>query len=150
MMCRLYGVTRAGYYAWKCRGQSQRRLADETLGQKIETIHRKSRCLYGSPRVHDQLRKSGIRVGRKRVERLMRSRGLKARCARIYRLKPGVKKFFDSIPNHSYGIVCQWERKSVPVTGIEKCTTPWERTSQSGEAEIVESPPFWESCLAKA
>ncbi|MBT0895261.1 HsdR family type I site-specific deoxyribonuclease, partial [Geobacter hydrogenophilus] len=24
---------------------------------------------------------------------------------------------------------CQWERKSVPVTGIEKCTTPWERTS---------------------
>jgi len=47
-------------------------------------------------------------------------------------------------------VACQWERKSVPVTGIEKCTTPWERTYQSGEAEMVESPPFGESCLAKA
>ena len=45
---------------------------------------------------------------------------------------------------------CQWERKSVPVTGIGKCTTLWERISQSGESEIVESPPFWESCLANA
>jgi len=105
MMCRLYGVTRAWYYAWRSRGRSQRSLDDEVLGQRIEAIHRKSRCLYGSPRVHDALRKNGIHVGRKRVERLMRSRGLKARCARIYRLKPGVKKFFDAIPNHSYGIV---------------------------------------------
>lgn len=104
-MCRLYGVTRSGYYAWKSRGRSQRSLEDEALGAKIEAIHRKSRCLYGSPRVHDKLRKLGIRVGRKRVERLMRSRGIKGRCARIYRLKPGVKKFFDGIPNHSYGII---------------------------------------------
>jgi len=104
-MCRVYGVTRAGYYAWKSRGRSRRSLEDEALAPKIEAIHRKSRCLYGSPRIHDALRKSGIRVGRKRVERLMRSRGLKGRCARIYHLKPGVKKFFDGIPNNSYGIV---------------------------------------------
>jgi putative transposase len=102
-MCRLYGVTRAGYYAWKARGRSERSIADDALWPKIERIHR--RCLYGSPRIHDQLQKSGIRIGRKRVERLMRSRGVKARCAQIYRSKKGLKKYFTGIPNHSYGIV---------------------------------------------
>ncbi|MDX9708497.1 MAG: integron integrase [Trichloromonas sp.] len=48
------------------------------------------------------------------------------------------------------GHSCQWERKSVPVTGIEKCTSSWDGTSQSGDDEMVESPPFWVSCLAKA
>lgn len=104
-MCRLYGVTRAGYYAWKARGRSQRSRDDEALWSTIDKIHRKSRFLYGSPRIHDALRKSGIRVGRKRVERLMRSQGVKARCARIYRSKKGLMQYFNGIPNHSYGIV---------------------------------------------
>lgn len=104
-MCRLYGVTRAGYYAWRRRGRSRRSVEDEALGVKIEAIHRKSRYIYGSPRIHDALRKSGIRVGRKRVERLMRGWGIKARCARIYCVRPGLKKFFIGLPNHGYGIV---------------------------------------------
>ena len=32
--------------------------------------------------------------------------------------------------------------KSLPVTGIEKCTAPQERRTQPGEAEIVVAPPF--------
>ncbi len=45
---------------------------------------------------------------------------------------------------------CQWEYKSVPVSGIEKCTTLVKKNYSSGVDEMVESPPFWMSCLAKA
>ena len=36
VMCRLYGVTRAGYYAWKGRGESARAKADGRLWVHIE------------------------------------------------------------------------------------------------------------------
>ena len=41
--------------------------------------HRRNRGIYGSPRIHRELRAQGVRVGKKRVERLMRDNGLKGR-----------------------------------------------------------------------
>src|SRR5687767_15485886 len=81
MMCRLYGVTRAGYYAWRSRGRSERERQDEALAAEIRTVHADSRGTYGSPRVHRALRKRGHRVGKNRVaatnERLAILRRLK-------------------------------------------------------------------------
>lgn len=72
MLCRLLGVSRSGYYAWRNRPPSERARFDAVLSEKIETIHRSSRATYGSPRVHAELRAIGIRCGKKRVARLMR------------------------------------------------------------------------------
>jgi putative transposase len=72
MLCRLLGVSRSGYYAWRSRSPSERFRFDAVLSEKIETIHRNSRATYGSPRVHAELRAIGIRCSRKRVARLMR------------------------------------------------------------------------------
>jgi putative transposase len=72
-MCRVLGISTSGYYAWRLREKSQRRLADETLRDRIERIHRESRGTYGAPRVHAELRAGGERVSRKRVARLMRA-----------------------------------------------------------------------------
>ena len=48
-------------------------LEDERLTERILEIHRLNRKVYGSPRIHAELRMAdGVRVGRKRVERLMR------------------------------------------------------------------------------
>ena len=41
----------------------------------IHEIWEASGCTYGADRVHRQLRRDGIRVGRKRVERLMAAQG---------------------------------------------------------------------------
>jgi putative transposase len=72
LLCRLLGVSRSGYYAWRRRPPSERARFDAVLSEKIETIHRNSRATYGAPRVHAELRAIGIRYSRKRVARLIR------------------------------------------------------------------------------
>jgi len=98
-MCRLYGVTRAGYYAWRHRAPSARAAANYALLQRIEHIHRHSHGTYGSPRIHRVLRGGGARVGEKRVARLMRAAGLMGRVVRVTRRAPGVHRFFEATDN---------------------------------------------------
>jgi hypothetical protein len=43
LMCRLYGVTRAGYYAWPQRGPSRLRTRDEELVKEIQAVDKLSR-----------------------------------------------------------------------------------------------------------
>jgi putative transposase len=75
--CRLLGVSRSGYYDWERRAPSDRALTDAWLIEKIREIWAENRKVYGSPRIHADLRlRYGIRVARKRVERLMREAGI--------------------------------------------------------------------------
>lgn len=77
VMCRLLGVSRSGYHAWRCRAPSDRQLTDAWLLELIGQIHQGNRGVYGAPRVHAELRLAhNVCVGRKRVERLMRAAGL--------------------------------------------------------------------------
>jgi putative transposase len=81
-MCRVLEVSTSGYYAWSKRGPSNRKLADQQLGDRIEALHRQSRCTYGRPRIQADLRDEGIRVSDKRTARLMRERSLRGACRR--------------------------------------------------------------------
>jgi putative transposase len=86
LLCRLLGVSRSGYYAWRRRPRSEKARFDAVLSEKIETIHRNSRATYGAPRVHAELRAIGIRCSRKRVARLMRRAKLRG-CLRGRRMR---------------------------------------------------------------
>jgi putative transposase len=82
-MCRVLGVSRSGFHAWERRAPSARALEDERLTERIREIHRENRRVYGSPRIHAELRLAdGVGVGRKRVERLMRQAGISGLIAR--------------------------------------------------------------------
>ena len=75
-MCRLFGVTRQGYYAYAERPASARIREEAKLGATIRDIFDESGQTYGSPRVLNELRKRGFQAGKRRVERAMRGMGL--------------------------------------------------------------------------
>jgi putative transposase len=81
-LCRLLGVSRSGYCAWRTRPPSDRAKANAELTEEIRDIHLWSRGTYGSPRVHAELRARGHRVGLNRVARLMREAGLRGASRR--------------------------------------------------------------------
>src|SRR5258706_9082326 len=84
-MCEVLEVSRSGYYSWKKFPTSARATSDAQLAVEISAAHKRSRGIYGSPRVHLELRARGVRVGRKRVERLMRKNRIQGRQKRRFR-----------------------------------------------------------------
>jgi putative transposase len=76
-LCKVLGVTRAGYHAWRRRGPSLRSLGDVELKRLIVQIYDGSHQTYGAVRVNDELREEhDVHLGRKRVARLMRELGI--------------------------------------------------------------------------
>jgi putative transposase len=75
---RVLGIPTSTFYGWVARRRhpSPRDIEEVWLGEQIQRIHAESGGTYGSPKVHAQLRREGIRTSRKRVERLMRQAGL--------------------------------------------------------------------------
>lgn len=65
----------------------------------IEQIFVYYRGIYGSPRVHAELRDQGIRCGRRRVARLMRELGLVARSKWVYRPNQSRRDLYGLYPN---------------------------------------------------
>jgi putative transposase len=75
-LCRLLGVSRSGYYAWRTRPPSARACADREFTRHIRAVHERSRGTYGAPRIRAELRDRGVMCSRKRVARLLRLAGL--------------------------------------------------------------------------
>lgn len=78
--CRVLGVSRSGYHASQCRPESERAKADRALSALVVASHAASRKTYGAPRIQDDLREAGHRVGQRRIARLMRQVGLRGAC----------------------------------------------------------------------
>ncbi len=85
MLCRVLGVSRAGYYAWRRRGPSKRECDDARLRVTIRAIFDRNRRSYGSPRIYDELKEGGLAIGRNRVIRLMQEQQLVARPRKRWR-----------------------------------------------------------------
>ena len=84
-MCRVFEVTRQGYYRYVASLDSPRVRSDVELLAKIRAIHEDSRDgTYGSPRVHRQLRRQKVRVSKRRVERIMRGAGIVGAKKRLH------------------------------------------------------------------
>lgn len=98
-LCRYYGVSRSGYYAWRHRPVSAQYRANQKLLGAIRRIHERSHGIYGSPRVWEALRQQGVPCGENRVARLMRQAGLTGRVVKVTRRQPGLHRFFIATPN---------------------------------------------------
>ena len=75
-MCSILRASRSGYYAWRTRRPSRRRIDNEELLGHIRQVHAQSRRLYGSPRITVELREQGLTCGKNRVARIMKAHGM--------------------------------------------------------------------------
>ena len=85
LMCRVLQVSASGYYAWRVRPDSARRVANRHLLGDIRRLEAEHRGRYGSPRMHAALRSEGRTVSRGRIARLMRHNGIRALAGRRFR-----------------------------------------------------------------
>ena len=76
MMAKVLGISRSGYYAWRCRPLSERDRTEERLKEEISVIQEQMKHRYGSPRVTEELKRRGYRVGHNRIARIMRENWL--------------------------------------------------------------------------
>jgi putative transposase len=85
-LCRVMGVSRSGYYAWKAGGVKVIAEPERALRRRLKALFRRSRESLGSRRLSHQLREEGYPLGRYRVRRLMREMGLHVRTKRRFKL----------------------------------------------------------------
>jgi putative transposase len=101
VLCRTLGVSASGFYAWQARPTPSPRLQqDAVLRHQLRLAHGASRGVYGSPRLHQVLRKAGHRISRKRVIRLMRVEGLRGRARRRFRATTVADPHAQPATNH--------------------------------------------------
>lgn len=111
-MAEVFKVSRAGYYKSMDRKESKTARENKELVVKIKEIHKENREVYGSPRIHRQLKKDGVKCSRVRAARLMRANKIQAkmrkkwkasdkRCVDPARIAPNIiDQDFDAVaPN---------------------------------------------------
>jgi transposase InsO family protein len=98
-LCQLMGVTDRGLRAWRHRPPSQRQRRDMVLLAHIRDQHRASLGSYGRPRMTEELRELGLRVGHRRVGRLMRQNGICVIRTRKYKVTTDSDHAFNVAPN---------------------------------------------------
>ena len=100
VMCEALEVSLSGLRAWRGGGRRlPARLSDTELLGLIRAIHTQFEGVYGSPRMHEELRDRGHRVGKTRVERLMRSHGIRARHKRRWKATTDSRHDLPVAPN---------------------------------------------------
>jgi len=85
--CRVLGVSTSGYYRWLGHPVGKREVRREELVEQIRVVHEASRRVYGSPKIHAELLKRGVRLNRKTVARIMRASSIRSRVARRFRVR---------------------------------------------------------------
>lgn len=93
LSCRALGVSQSWFYKWHDRQPTPRQQRRAELAEAIRAAFDASGGTYGSPRVTDELRDAGWRVGENTVAALMAQLGLAGRAPKRRRnlTRPGRK-----------------------------------------------------------
>jgi putative transposase len=96
-MAKLLNVSKSGYYNYIKRSPSTREQENVRLIEKIKQVYSKGRGVYGSPRIHRELKKEGEACSRRRVARLMNKHGIRAKTNKSWKKRK--KPILWSAPN---------------------------------------------------
>jgi len=99
LLCRVFDISRSGFYAWLGRAPSQRMQDDERLKVAIKAVHVQTRETYGPLRMWPELVAQGFDTGRDRVVRLRRELGLRCKQKRKFKATTNSKHGFPVAEN---------------------------------------------------
>ncbi len=85
-MCKVFNVSRSGYYQWLERKPSKRSTENQRIRVLIRSAYKDSKGRYGSPKIAKELNAQGLKISRQRVARLMRSDGIMSIIKKKYRV----------------------------------------------------------------
>ena len=85
VLCRVLGVSRSGFYAWRSRDASAAQERREELTEEVKEIHAQVKARYGSPRMHAELVARGHGCCVNTVAQVMREAGIAAKTKRKFR-----------------------------------------------------------------
>lgn len=99
VMCRVFRVSRSGYYSWRTRPESARSRENRQLLTRIQSIHVRSREAYGTIKTQRALRDDGLGYSRNRIARLRQVNGIVAKRVRRFRLAYAARHSEPAAPN---------------------------------------------------
>ena len=98
-MCRIFSVSRSGYYSWRYRPESRRTIENRRLDAHIKSIYKKHKGRYGSPKITDELNDMDFEVSKNRVARRMKEAGLRSIVRRKFRATTDSKHSYPVAEN---------------------------------------------------
>lgn len=99
MMCKVFKISKSGYYQWLQNGDSGRWKQNQQLLIEIKKIFEDSHQSYGSPRMTEELRSVGFSVSRPRTARIMQAAGLQAKRKRKFKATTDSRHNYPVAPN---------------------------------------------------
>ena len=86
VMCRILQVSSSGYYKW-CRNTPGRQMsAQEVALVEIKAIHAEVKERYGSPRIHQELKKRGFKTSLNTVAKIIRKNHIQRAASSGFRI----------------------------------------------------------------
>ena len=84
LCCDVLEVSRSGFYAWRDRPVSNQDQRRQELASEIRVVYEENRQVYGSPRIHQTLKRQGVSVCRNTVARIMKQQQIWAKTRRRF------------------------------------------------------------------
>jgi len=84
-LCRVFDVSRSGFYVWEKGSPSARVYEEERLKVAIQAVHVQTRETYDALRMKPELATQGFEAGRDRITRLRRELGLRCKQKRNFK-----------------------------------------------------------------
>jgi transposase InsO family protein len=85
-MCKVFKVSKSGYYHWLNRKPSIRQVDEQQALKLIKEIHQASKSRYGSPKITYELKKKGVSISRPKVARIMKNANIRSIFHKRFRI----------------------------------------------------------------
>lgn len=120
-MCKLFNVSRSGFYAWCSSGKSVRAIEDKRLGTLININFKRSRETYGYRRIYHDLKSQGEKCGMHRVAKIMKLNELKPKTKRKFKVTTDSKHnkpIFNNLLSRNFSAAYANQKWSSDITYI--------------------------------